>query len=108
MPNQHSTSFTFYNAYCFDLSPTYDVWAKLTVADIHALKERDGFQGIFLAERMESCKPDVKMQGKVQASISTSTIQSDMSALLELSSPLMCSSTVILWSWMIAVVKTSR
>ena len=45
MPNQPPTSLTFYNAYCFDLSPTYHEWAKLTAADVHALKEREGFQG---------------------------------------------------------------
>ena len=45
MPNQPPTSLTFYSAYCFDLSPTYHEWAKLTAADVHALKEREGFQG---------------------------------------------------------------
>ncbi|KAK0510962.1 hypothetical protein JMJ35_006514 [Cladonia borealis] len=40
------TSLTFYPAYCFSLSPTptYNTWARLTVAEVHALKQRAGFE----------------------------------------------------------------
>ena len=47
MPNISSTPLTFYPAYCFGLSPTlHDCWAKLTVADVHALNAREGFEGM--------------------------------------------------------------
>lgn len=45
MPNPSSSSFTFYPAYCLSLSPTYNTWARLTAADVHALQERDGYDG---------------------------------------------------------------
>ena len=38
MPNPDTTNFTFYKAYCFSsLSPTFNQWARLTAADVHAL-----------------------------------------------------------------------
>ncbi|KAK4691823.1 hypothetical protein P7C71_g5261, partial [Lecanoromycetidae sp. Uapishka_2] len=45
MPKSLSTTLTFYPAYCFSLSPTYNTWARLTAADVHALHERPGFEG---------------------------------------------------------------
>ena len=45
MPKTLPVPLTFYPAYCFSLSPTYDTWARLTVAEAHALKEREGFEG---------------------------------------------------------------
>ena len=36
---------TFYPAYCFSQSPTFHTWVKLTAADVHALKAREGFEG---------------------------------------------------------------
>lgn len=45
MPNSLPTSLTFYPAYCFALSPTFNTWARLAAADVHALKERAGFEG---------------------------------------------------------------
>ncbi len=37
---------TFHKAYCFrPLSPTYNEWARLTAADVHALRERPEFEG---------------------------------------------------------------
>ena len=45
MPKNPPVPLTFYPAYCFSLSPTYDTWARLTVAEVHALTEREGFEG---------------------------------------------------------------
>ena len=56
MPNQSSVPFNFYSAYCFDLSPTYNAWVKLTAADVHALQEREGF---------EWRKPNAKVEGQI-------------------------------------------
>ena len=42
---------TFYPAYCFPLSPTYNTWARLTAKDVHALQERLGFEGTMADER---------------------------------------------------------
>ncbi|KAI9841374.1 MAG: hypothetical protein M1837_000757 [Sclerophora amabilis] len=36
---------TFYPAYCHPLSPTFNVWAKLTAADVHRLGARAGYEG---------------------------------------------------------------
>lgn len=41
-----SAPLTFYPAYCFTLSPTYNSWARLSVTDVHALDERPGFEGL--------------------------------------------------------------
>lgn len=46
MPKTLSAPLTFYPAYCFALSPTHNTWARLTAADVHALKERAGFEGM--------------------------------------------------------------
>ncbi|KAL9043920.1 MAG: hypothetical protein Q9214_002909 [Letrouitia sp. 1 TL-2023] len=35
----------FYPAYCFNLSPTYNTWVKLTAADVHRLTTTPGFKG---------------------------------------------------------------
>ncbi|KAF6230357.1 hypothetical protein HO133_004699 [Letharia lupina] len=45
MPNPLPAPLTFYPAYCFSLSPTHNTWARLTAADVHALRERTGFEG---------------------------------------------------------------
>ncbi|MCJ1472129.1 hypothetical protein MMC13_000776 [Lambiella insularis] len=45
MPKTFTTALTFYPAYCFSSSPTFNTWTKLTAADVHALKEREGFEG---------------------------------------------------------------
>ena len=45
MPKPLPVPLIFYPAYCFSLSPTYDTWARLTVAEVHALEEREGFEG---------------------------------------------------------------
>ncbi|KAM0801416.1 hypothetical protein BDR22DRAFT_820552 [Usnea florida] len=45
MPNSPSTPPKFYPAYCFPLSPTHNTWARLTASDVHALRERTGFEG---------------------------------------------------------------
>ncbi len=34
-----------YPAYCFSASPTFNKWVKLTVVDIHALRQEKGFEG---------------------------------------------------------------
>lgn len=47
MPNLSSDSLTFYPAYCFPLSPTYNTWARLTAADVLALREREGYDSMF-------------------------------------------------------------
>ena len=45
MPNPPPTPLTFYPAYCFSLSPTHNTWARLTAAQVHALRGRTGFEG---------------------------------------------------------------
>lgn len=45
MPNPLSLPLTFYPAYCFALSPTHNTWTRLTASDVHALRERTGFEG---------------------------------------------------------------
>ncbi|KAL6717424.1 hypothetical protein ACLMJK_005339 [Lecanora helva] len=45
MPNDDLVSLKFYPAYCFPLSPTLNTWVKLTVARVHNLRERPGFEG---------------------------------------------------------------
>lgn len=45
MSNIPTIPLTFHPAYCFSLSPTYSTWARLTVSDVLALKEREGFEG---------------------------------------------------------------
>ena len=59
MPNQLSAPINFYNAYCFDLSPTYNAWVKLTAADVHALQEREGFEWRNSGARVEGQIPSV-------------------------------------------------
>lgn len=38
----------YYPAYCFSVSPTFHTWVKVTAADVHALKTREGFEGTLL------------------------------------------------------------
>ena len=45
MPISPHPPLTFYPAYCFPVAPTHNTWAKLTAADVHALRERSGFEG---------------------------------------------------------------
>lgn len=45
MPHPFPTSLTFYPSYCYPLSPTYNAWVRLTAADVHALRERAGYEG---------------------------------------------------------------
>ncbi|KAI4150913.1 MAG: hypothetical protein L6R39_002127 [Caloplaca ligustica] len=45
MRNTPSGSLVFYPHYCFQHSPTYNTWARLTAADVHALRARPGFEG---------------------------------------------------------------
>ncbi|KAH0544529.1 hypothetical protein FGG08_001301 [Glutinoglossum americanum] len=43
-PPPHPPQLEFYPSYCFAVaSPTYNVWAKLTATDVHALSERKEF-----------------------------------------------------------------
>jgi hypothetical protein len=37
--------FVFYPAYCFKVSLTHFAWVKMTIADVHRLKPRMGFEG---------------------------------------------------------------
>ena len=48
IPIPPPTSLTFYSAYCFSLSPTHNTWARLTAAQVHALRERTGFEGTYI------------------------------------------------------------
>ena len=59
MPTQSSVPCKFYSAYCFDLSPTYNVWVKLTAADVHALQEQEGFEWRKSDARLEGQVPSV-------------------------------------------------
>lgn len=45
MPHPSPTSLIFYPSYCYPLSPTYNAWVRLTAADVHALRERAGYEG---------------------------------------------------------------
>lgn len=45
MPNPFPNPLTFYPSYCYPLSPTYNTWVRLTAADVHALRERVGYEG---------------------------------------------------------------
>jgi hypothetical protein len=36
---------SFYPAFCFPASPTHFTWVKLSIADIHRLRPRRGFEG---------------------------------------------------------------
>ena len=45
MLSRETARLPFYPAYCFQLSPTCNSWARLTIADVHGLKERPGFEG---------------------------------------------------------------
>jgi len=36
---------TFYPAFCFKVSPTHFAWVKMTAAEMHRLKSRQGFEG---------------------------------------------------------------
>ncbi|MCJ1448424.1 MAG: hypothetical protein MMC23_008939 [Stictis urceolatum] len=48
MPGHNTATLTFYPAYCFPSSPTYNKWVKLTAAGVRCLRERRGFEGIKL------------------------------------------------------------
>ena len=50
MPNLESAPLTFYKADYFPLSPTYNTWARLTAADVHALKAIPKFTNTHTAE----------------------------------------------------------
>ena len=34
-----------YPAYCFKVSPTFNVWVKLTAAGVHRLRAEPGYEG---------------------------------------------------------------
>lgn len=36
---------TLHPAYCFDLSPTYNIWVKITAAHLHVLRYEGAFAG---------------------------------------------------------------
>lgn len=44
-PAQAQAPLTFYPAYCFPVSPTFNTWAKVTATEVHALQEHEGFEG---------------------------------------------------------------
>ncbi|OCK78360.1 hypothetical protein K432DRAFT_302162 [Lepidopterella palustris CBS 459.81] len=39
------SSHPIYPAYCFRVSPTYNAWVKLTIADVHTLRAEHGYEG---------------------------------------------------------------
>ncbi|KAF2621631.1 hypothetical protein BU25DRAFT_435428 [Macroventuria anomochaeta] len=45
--SKHPTTrpYRLYPAYCFQSSPTYNAWVKLTAADVHTLRSEPDFQG---------------------------------------------------------------
>ena len=63
MQNQPTAPLTFYKAWCFDLSPTYNTWARLTAADVHALREREGFEGT-VPNMLEKSKSKTRITGQ--------------------------------------------
>jgi hypothetical protein len=38
----------FYPAFCYKASPTHFAWVKMAVVDVHRLKTRAGFEGLFI------------------------------------------------------------
>ncbi len=45
MPKLSPAPLTFYPAYCFPVSPTFNTWAKVTATEVHTLQEHQGFEG---------------------------------------------------------------
>ncbi len=56
-PTLHTSALTFYPSYCYPLSPTYNTWARLTAADVHALRERAGYEGIYPVLPLDQTPP---------------------------------------------------
>lgn len=48
-----------YPASCFDASPTYNTWVKITAADLHVLRQEKGFEGERLLEAGDVCDESV-------------------------------------------------
>lgn len=46
-PEYGDGDLTYYPAYCNKVSPTYFTWVKLDAVDVHALKQRRGFEGMY-------------------------------------------------------------
>ncbi|QKX61530.1 uncharacterized protein TRUGW13939_08682 [Talaromyces rugulosus] len=42
----------FYPAFCFPASPTHFAWVKLSIADIHRLRPKDGFEDDFAGQNV--------------------------------------------------------
>ena len=53
MPNPPPAPLKFYPAYCFSLSPTHNTWARLTASQVHALRERTGFEGTYSVHQVK-------------------------------------------------------
>ena len=53
MPNPPPAPLKFYPAYCFPLSPTHNTWARLTASQVHALRERTGFEGTYSVHQVK-------------------------------------------------------
>lgn len=51
---EDAEEFEFYPAFCFPASPTHFTWVKMSIADIHRLHPRKGFEGMsYLPARTE-------------------------------------------------------
>jgi hypothetical protein len=48
METSNNESLDFYPAFCFKASPTHFTWVKMGAADVHRLKEIEGFGGKLL------------------------------------------------------------
>jgi hypothetical protein len=40
-----TSALRFYPAYCFELSPTWNHWVKVTAREVHAFDKRGGWEG---------------------------------------------------------------
>lgn len=46
-PEDGEEELPFYPAFCFPASPTHFTWVKMSIAEIHRLRSRNGFEGIY-------------------------------------------------------------
>jgi len=47
METVDNDSLAFYPAFCFKASPTHFAWVKMAAVDVHRLKKRPGFEGVY-------------------------------------------------------------
>jgi len=58
METVDNDSLAFYPAFCFKASPTHFAWVKMAAVDVHRLKKRPGFEGMYLRVHCMLCFMD--------------------------------------------------